>query len=217
MKAMILAAGRGVRMQSLTDNTPKPLLKVKNTTLIEHNLLQLKQAGITEVVINVCYLADQIIEKLGDGSQYGLEIHYSVEDALLDTGGGIKKALPLLGDAAFLVLSSDIWTDYPFENLVNKTVNGAHLVLVDNPSYHASGDFGLQDNIVVEKADDKLTYSSIAVMHPQLFDGYEESVFPLSTVFRDAMSKGVVTGEHYDGVWFNVGTPEELRAVEMVF
>ncbi len=214
MKAMILAAGRGERMQSLTTNTPKPLLKIKETTLIEHNLLQLKQAGISEVIINVCYLADQIIEKLGDGTQYGLQIKYSVEDSLLDTGGGIKKALPLLDDEPFLVLSSDIWTEYHFENLMTRTVDGAHLILVENPSYHADGDFGLDDGFVIAKADKKFTYSNISVVHPKLFASYDNDVFPLSQVFRDAIQVGKVTGGHYDGVWFNVSTPEELSAVE---
>lgn len=215
MKAMILAAGRGERMQSYTNTIPKPLLTVNGVSLLERNLWQLKSAGVSSVVINVCYLAEQIIEKIGDGSAYGLQVAYSIErDGLLDTGGGIRHALPLLGESPFLVLSSDIWTDYPFSRLVSKTIADAHLVLVDNPDYHPRGDFGLSGDRVTQSDQQMITYANIAVLHPRLFSPYDQTVFPLSRVLRDAIAAGVVTGERYTGTWFNVGTPEVLEELD---
>jgi MurNAc alpha-1-phosphate uridylyltransferase len=212
MKAMILAAGRGERMRPLTDTTPKPLLPVGNTTLIEHVLHEVKKAGVTEVIINVHYLGNQIMQHCGDGSRYGLTIHYSIEETLLDTGGGIFNALPLLGHAPFLLLSADIWTDFPLSELVNKSVNAAHLVLVNNPPFHSQGDFGLNAANKIEKnSATKLTYANIGVIHPDLFKDETAGVFPLRKVLFPAIEEGLVTGEHYRGQWYNVGTVEELK------
>lgn len=211
MKAILLSAGLGQRMQPLTLTTPKPLLKIGNTTLIDHALSQLQRAGITDVVINVHHLRDQIIKHCGDGAAFHLKIHYSIEETLLETGGGIFNALPLLGTDPFLVLSADVWTDFPLQTLVHKKTHGAHLVFVDNPDYHSQGDYGLDaQGFVRLHADKKLTYANIAVINPALFHAEKPGVFRLSSVFQKAIEKGCVTGEKYTGVWHNVGVPDDL-------
>ncbi len=214
MKAMILAAGRGERMRPLTLTTPKPLLRIGNTSLIDHALMQVRKAGITEVVINVHHLGDQIIRHCGDGAAYDLRIQYSVEDELLDTGGGIYRALPLLGSNPFLLLSADIWTDFPLQTLTQRSVEAAHLILVDNPGYHSAGDFGLDKNGVVRRdVSQQFTYGNIGVFHPQLFQHEKPGIFPLRSVLFPAIEKGLVTGERYMGQWHNVGTQQELCAL----
>lgn len=218
MKAMILAAGYGTRMQKAYPNIPKPLIPVGNTTLIEHNLSQLRDAGFTDVVINVSYLADQIINKLGDGKKYQLNIQYSIEkNEPLETGGGIKKALPLLGSDPFLMISSDIWTDYPFERLFKKHVDYAHLVLVNNTADHPQGDFALCNNLISLNDSNQLTFGSIAVLNPQLFDTFYEDTFRLAAALKKAIQNNhPITGEHYLGNWHNVGTPEALKKVKYI-
>ncbi|OGT41263.1 MAG: hypothetical protein A3F13_05375 [Gammaproteobacteria bacterium RIFCSPHIGHO2_12_FULL_40_19] len=212
MKAIILAAGRGERMRPLTLKTPKPLLSVGNMTLIDHALYQLRIAGITDVVINVHHLGEQIMQHCGDGSAIGMCIQYSIENELLETGGGIYQALPLLGDKPFLVVSADVWTAYPLKQLTQKNVSGAHLVFVDNPDFHPKGDYGLDSKGIVHfDTSIKYTYANIAVLHPDLFRDEKAGVFRLSTVFHRAIKKGVMTGEHYTGVWHNVGTPNDLE------
>lgn len=211
MKAMILAAGRGERLRPLTRTTPKPLLRVGDTTLIDHALMQVRKAGITDVVINVHHLGDQIIQHCGDGAAYGLHIQYSIEDELLDTGGGIYRALPLLGSDPFLLLSADIWTDFPLYSLTQQSVEAAHLILVDNPAYHSTGDFGLnEDGIVRRNTSQQFTYGNMGVFHPALFQYESAGVFPLREVLFPAIEKGIVTGERYAGQWYNVGTPADL-------
>lgn len=214
MRAMILAAGRGERMRPLTDHTPKPLLQVGGRCLIEHHLNGLAAAGFEEVIINHAHLGQQIEQRLGDGSRYGLKIHYSPERKALDTGGGICRALPLLGGAPFLVVNGDIWTDYPFSRLMNKSVSGAHLVLVDNPPQHPGGDFVLRDGRVMADGEEKLTFSGIGVYHPDLFASSPEGAFPLAPLLRKAMAAGKVTGEHYCGRWVDVGTPGRLEQLD---
>lgn len=214
MKAMLLAAGRGERMRPFTLTTPKPLVPVGETTLIDHALKQLKLAGFRDVVINVHHLGEKIIAHCGDGSQFGLSIQYSIEETLLDTGGGIYRALPLLGDAPFLVLSADVWTDFPLHTLRQEKISGAHLVFVDNPSFHPQGDYSLgRDGSVHFDGEKKYTYANVAVLHPFLFDGFTEGAFRLSQVFHRAISENKMTGEHYAGAWYNVGTPDELRCL----
>ncbi len=144
MKAMILAAGRGERMGDLTLERPKPLLEVAGVSLIEHQIRRLKRAGFHDIVVNLAWLGDQIVECLGDGSGLGVKIDYSFEpEGALDTGGGIRRALALLGDGDFVVINADVWTDYPFERLRSDAGKGdAFIVLVDNPSHHPHGDFG---------------------------------------------------------------------------
>lgn len=212
MKAMILAAGLGTRMRPLTLTTPKPLLKVGNTTLIEHALQQLKKAGIADIVINVHHLREHIMQHCGDGSDFGLRIQYSIEDELLETGGGIFQALPLLGSEPFLVISADVWTDFPLSQLMQKKIDAAHLVLVDNPGFHPNGDFGLdQHNIVRDNLEKKFTYANIGIFHPDLFRAEKHGVFRLTKVLRPAIANGAITGEYYAGEWHNIGTREQLN------
>lgn len=216
MKAMILAAGRGERMRPLTDHTPKPLLEVGGAPLIEHHVRALGRAGVTEVVVNLAWLGERIAGYLGDGTRYGLSIRYSREGAQgLETGGGIHHALPLLGDQPFWVVNGDVWTDYPFERLPREPAGEAHLVLVDNPQHHPSGDFALDDaGRVGERGEPRLTFSGIGVYRPQLFVGCEAGAFRLAPLLRRAMAAGGVSGEHYAGGWCDVGTPQRLAELD---
>lgn len=216
MKAMILAAGKGERMRPLTLHTPKPLVPAAGKPLIEYHLEALARAGITEVVINHAWLGQQIEDHLGDGQRFGLSIRYSPEGEPLETGGGIFKALPLLGEAPFLLVNGDIWTDYDFARLQAPLSGLAHLVLVDNPGHHGRGDFRLTDGQVRDgdAAPGTLTYSGISVLAPALFDGCQPGAFKLAPLLRQAMAEGRVSGEHYSGQWVDVGTLERLADVE---
>ncbi|MNQ66038.1 D-glycero-alpha-D-manno-heptose 1-phosphate guanylyltransferase [compost metagenome] len=216
MKAMILAAGKGERMRPLTLTTPKPLVRAGGVPLIEYHLRALAAAGFTDIVINHAWLGQQIEDYLGDGSRYGVSIQYSAEGEPLETGGGIFHALPLLGDEAFVVVNGDIWTDYDF-SVLHQPINGlAHLVLVGNPPHHPAGDFSLVETRVLDgqPGAGTLTYSGIAVLHPQLFDGCTEGAFKLAPLLRKAMADGQVTGEQLRGHWVDVGTHERLAEVE---
>ena len=214
MKAMILAAGRGERMRPLTDTCPKPLLKVGGQRLIEYHLQQLAAAGFGDVVINTAKLGELFPRYLGDGSRYGLQIHYSNEgDTALETAGGIINALPLLDSETFLIINGDIWTDYEYANLPRNLKGLAHLVLVDNPGHHSQGDFQLiNGQQVVDKP--ALTFSGIGVYARALFAGLEKQIKPLAPLLRDAMQNNAVTGEHYQGQWWDIGTPERLNALD---
>ena len=216
MKAMILAAGKGERMRPLTLTTPKPLVQVGGVPLIEYHLKALAAAGFTEVVINHAWLGQQIEDHLGDGSRSGLTIQYSPEGEPLETGGGIFRALPLLGDEAFVVVNGDIWTDYDFTRLRQPITGLAHLVLADNPDHHPSGDFTLAHGQVqdAQPGAPTLTYSGIAVLHPQLFAGCTEGAFKLAPLLREAMARGRVSGERLQGQWVDVGTHERLAQAE---
>lgn len=216
MKAMILAAGKGERMRPLTLTIPKPLIRVAGVPLIEYHLRALAAAGFTEIVINHAWLGQQIEDCLGDGSQFGLSIQYSPEGEPLETGGGIFRALALLGDEPFLVVNGDIWTDYDFTALRQPITGLAHLVLVDNPAHHTSGDFTLLGAQVrdAQQGSQTLTYSGIAVLHPQLFAGCRAGAFKLAPLLRAAMAEGQVSGERLPGQWVDVGTHERLAQVE---
>lgn len=220
MKAMILAAGKGERLRPLTLHTPKPLVQAAGVPLIEYHLRALKVAGFNEIVINHAWLGQQIEDYLGDGHAWGLSIAYSPEGEPLETGGGIFRALPLLGDAPFVVVNGDIWTDFDFSVLnaaAQRSGALAHLVLVDNPPHHPDGDFALVEGHVRDDASvPRLTYSGIAVLHPQLFAGCSDGAFKLAPLLRDAMAKGLVTGEHFNGRWVDVGTHERLAYVEQI-
>jgi MurNAc alpha-1-phosphate uridylyltransferase len=214
MKAMLLAAGRGERMRPLTDHTPKPLLRVGGQTLIGHHIEALARAGIRELVVNHAHLGAQLIATLGDGSDYGVHIDYSAEPpGALETGGGIFNALPLLGEAPFVVVNADIWTDYDFTALPRQPESLAHLVLVDNPAHHPQGDFALENGRVRTDGPARLTFSGIGVYRPALFSGSTPGPFPLAPLLRRAMTAGQVSGERYAGAWFDIGTPERLAAV----
>ena len=216
MKAMILAAGKGERLRPLTLHTPKPLVRVGGVPLIEYHLRALAAAGFTEIVINHAWLGQQIEDHLGDGSRFGVSIQYSAEGEPLETGGGIFKALPLLGDKPFAVVNGDIWTDYSFAGLRTPLTGLAHLVLVDNPAHHSKGDFCLSGTQVLDAqpGSDTLTYSGIAVLSPALFDGAGAGAFKLAPLLRNAMAAGRVTGERLQGQWVDVGTHERLAEVE---
>lgn len=218
MKAMILAAGLGTRMRPLTDHTPKPMLRVGGKPLIEHHVRRLVAAGYHDIVINHAYLGEQIENHLGDGKEFGAHIEYSREGEPLESGGGIFRALPLLGNKPFVALNADVWTDYPLQQLLSlrAAVDGknklAHLVLTDNPPQHPQGDFYLsRDGVVhVESADKKLTWTGIRVMHPALFDGCSDGIFSIVPLLKKAMTEGLIGGEYYSGLWVDVGTPERL-------
>lgn len=217
MKAMILAAGRGSRMCPLTDELPKPLVPIAGKPFVVHQLLKLAACGIKEVVINLSYRAEQIKQALGDGQRYGIHLHYSLEPTVLETGGGICQALPLLGPEPFIVLSADIWTDYPLERLVKKNLGAAeaHLVLVDNPNFHPYGDFHLgTGGFLAVHPQPKLTFANLGLYHPKLFENYRVEVFPLSKALYSGIEQKKISGEQYVGPWFNVGTVDELQRIE---
>ena len=217
MKAIILSAGRGERMQPLTNSTPKPLLEVDSKSLIEHTIEALVNAGIINIVINYAHLGEQFPSKLGDGSRYNATIEYSNEqDGRLETAGGIVKALPLLGDAPFLVVNGDIWTDYPFRELEKAKLNSkilCHLVLVNNPEHNPKGDFSLASGLLSQAEQKKLTYSGIGIFHPSLFTNLKLEPKPLKPILLTAIAAQQVSGEVYSGQWFDIGTVERLNAL----
>lgn len=215
MKAMILAAGRGERMRPLTDTTPKPLLRVGGQALIEYHLAALHAAGIDEIVINHAWLGGQITHYLGDGSRYGVRIQYSDESAgALETAGAIIKALPLLGEAPFVVINGDIFTDYAYADLPPQPAGLAHLVMVDNPPQHPAGDFVLRAGQVLAEGEPRLTFSGIGVYQPALFAACRPGPLPLAPVLREAMARNEVSGEHYTGQWLDIGTPGRLAELD---
>ncbi|MBE0614523.1 MAG: nucleotidyltransferase family protein [Burkholderiales bacterium] len=217
MKAMILAAGRGVRMRPLTDTTPKSLLAVGGKPLIVWQLEKLAQAGFSEVVINHAHLGHMIEAALGDGSRFGILIRYSPEREALETAGGIALALPLLGAGPFLVINADIYSDYDFSALARVDLRGrlAHLVLVDNPPQHPRGDFALETEQVREAGAQMLTFSGMGVYAPRLFGDIPHGAkLPLAPLLRKAMASNQVSGEHYHGNWHDIGTAERLHALD---
>ncbi len=220
MRAMILAAGRGERLRPLTDDLPKPLIPVGGKPVIEWHLERLARAGFRDVVINLCHLGDKLRLALGDGRRWRLQLHYSneadVPDAL-ETGGGVVRALPLLGQSPFLLINGDIWCDYPVRRLRSMHCEHAHLVLVNNPEHNDNGDFHLAGGRVQQQGSSKLTYSGIAVFHPGFFHHCKEERFSLVPLLREAMDDGRVTGEHYRGKWFDMGTPERLHLLRQTF
>lgn len=213
MRAMILAAGRGERMRPLTDHLPKPLLAVGGKPLIVHHLLALQQAGIRHVVINHAWLGHKIEAELGDGSQFGLHIQYSAEgETGLETAGGIRLALPLLGHEPFIVVNGDVLTDYPFAVLQHGLTPGktAHLVLVPNPPQHPVGDFALEQGLAQVDGDSKFTFSGIAIYRPEFFCDVPPGAQKLAPFLRAAMQRGEVSAEVYSGYWADIGTPRRL-------
>lgn len=219
--AMILAAGRGKRLKPLTNTMPKPLVKLCGKSLIEYHLENLAQAGISTVVINHAWLGEKIEQALGDGRRWGLTIKYSPEPAGgLETAGGIIQALPLLGEAPFLVINGDVYTDYDFlrltqyRALLHKELL-AHCVLVPNPQHNSTGDFALQSGRIVAKRDntDNYTFAGLSVLSPQLFAQQPQGFLALAPVLREAMKQGVVSGERFDGIWSDIGTLERLQAM----
>jgi N-acetyl-alpha-D-muramate 1-phosphate uridylyltransferase len=215
MKAMILAAGRGERMRPLTDVTPKPLLKVGGKSLIVWHIERLGKAGFKEIVINHAHLGQQIEDALGDGAEWGVSIQYSPEQTALETAGGIANALPLLGNAPFLVVNGDVFADIDYANLTLLAPNLAYLVMVDNPLQHPDGDFALIDGRLHEDGDRKLTFSGIGVYHPDLFkDIVQGEAAKLAPLLKAAMAQNLVKGIKHQGIWHDIGTPERLRQLD---
>lgn len=223
MKAMILAAGEGRRMRPLTEHTPKPLLKIAGKPLLEHHILRLKSAGFKEVVINTAYLGQQIADFCGDGSQWGIRLRISSEEALLETAGGIIEALQWLSPDPFLVVNGDVFTDFPFGNLrqLRLASGHGHLVLVSNPEHHPRGDFQLTGGKVCQISEsasggvnDSLTFSGIAVYDPHFFSGYARGRRPLKPLLDDAIEGERLSGEHFTGLWNDVGTPARFTALQ---
>lgn len=214
MRAMILAAGRGERLRPLTDHTPKPLLEVGGRPLIDYHLERLSVAGFREIVINLAHHGDKIRDTLGDGSNWGLNIHYSQEpEGALDTGGGIQQALPMLGDSPFAVINGDVFTHYPLARLRAVKCSHSHLVLVPNPAHNPDGDFALQGGYVSSSGQPRLTFSGISVYNPRFFDSAKPGRYSIVPMLRDAMSLRRVTGEVYRGPWHDIGTVERLEAL----
>ncbi len=216
MRAMILAAGRGERMRPLTDHTPKPLLLIGGKPLIVWHLERLAKAGYKEIVINHAHLGEQIESTLGSGGSFGLHIQYSPEKTALETAGGIANALPLLGENPFLVVNGDVFCEIDFANLHLDKDKLAHLVLVDNPPQHSQGDFALENSKVKNMGTQKLTFSGIGVYHPDLFSNIRHGeAAKLAPLLRQAMAEEKVTGQYFQGVWHDIGTPERLSAIDI--
>lgn len=215
MKAMLLAAGRGERMRPLTDVTPKPLLPVAGRPLIEWHLSRLAASGIREVVINLSWLGEQIAAALGDGAANGVRIHYRREPwPALETGGGIRQALPLLGEEPFLLVNGDVYADVDFGALRLAAGDLAQLVLVPNPPHHTRGDFNLSGGRIGPATGERLTYSGIALMHPALLADAQPGRFPLLPWLLKALESGRLGGQRHDGLWMDVGTPERLAELD---
>lgn len=211
---MILAAGRGERLRPLTDVVPKALIEVRGRSLLEHHLDRLRDAGINDVVINLGWLGEKIVERVGSGSRYGLNVVYSPEgDNILETGGGIFRALPMLGEDSFLVANADTYTDMSVPEIELPTELLGHLVLVPTPDYREAGDFDLQDGLVRNGELRSLTFSGLAIYRPEFFAGCEDGRFPLAPMLRDAADAGQLGGSLFEGLWADVGTQQRLDAV----
>lgn len=214
MAAMILAAGRGERLRPITETTPKSLVEVGGTSVIEQQLERLANAKIKTVVINLGWLGEKIAERIGSGHKYGLQVVYSPEnDDILDTGGGIKRALPVLGIAPFWVLNADIYTDMVLPNIKLDANSLAHLVLVPTPAHKETGDFELVNGKVRNSDNQDLTFSGMAFYRPEFFADSPDRRFSVVPLLRAAADRGQLEGSVYEGVWEDVGTPERLTAL----
>jgi MurNAc alpha-1-phosphate uridylyltransferase len=207
---MILAAGRGERLRPLTDELPKSLVEVHGQSLLERHIENVRSAGIKTVVINLGWLGDQIVERVGSGSRYGLEVIYSQEgNDVLETGGGIHKALPSLGSGPFLVVNADIYTDMPVPDVKLGDDHLGHLVMVPKPDYREHGDFDIVDGLIRNQDEASQTFSGVALYRPEFFDDCEAGRFPLAPLLREAADSGSL----YEGLWADIGTPERLAAL----
>lgn len=220
-KAMIFAAGKGERMGELTRDCPKPLLLVCGQPLIVYHLKKLAAIGVQECMINVRYLGEKIQQALGDGSEFGIRIHYSYETDALETAGGIIQVLDFFENQPFILMSGDVLCDFPLEKL-SKMSNeyltpSAHLVMVDNPSHHREGDFALGAEGVLLLEGNKLNYAGVGIYHPKLFENCAPGYRKLGDVLKEAIAKRQLTGEYYAGQWLNVDTPERLARAQEFF
>lgn len=223
IKAMILAAGRGQRMRPLTDTLPKPLLSVGGKSLIVWHLEKLAKSGVQDVVINTAWLGDKLVQAVGDGSQWGLQVTWSHEPTGgLETAGGVIQALPHLGEEHFLLINGDVWTDYPFEQLVNSAraleKKQSLLVLVPNPTHHPQGDFMLQSSGHVhfrDKQEQGWTFSGLSVLHPAMFADIPAGRLALRPLFESQIEQQKLLGQPYLGLWRDIGTPERLHELNL--
>ena len=229
MKALVFAAGLGERMRPLTDHTPKPLIEAGGKPLIVWHLEKLAAMGVRDVVINTSWLADRFPALLGDGAQWGLRLQYLHEgDTPLETGGGMLNARPVLGEAPFLLVNGDIWTDFDFARLPREPVGLAHLGLVDPPAFAPRGDFALDATGTLHRdGEHRLTYAGLGIYRPALLDGWQQHAagqvretangkprFPLLPLLHAGMATERITGERLTGRWTDVGTPERLAALD---
>lgn len=211
MIAMILAAGRGERLRPITESVPKALIEVRGELLLERHLRALKVAGIGTVVINLGWLGEQIVERIGSGADYGLDVIYSPEgDNILETGGGIHRALPMLGSNPFLVINADIYTDMPLPTQMAEPGDDGHLVLVPKPEHKTKGDFALEEQRIRNEGCPLLTFSGVAIYRPDFFADCTPGRFPLAPMLRAAADANRLGGQIYEGLWRDVGTPERL-------
>jgi MurNAc alpha-1-phosphate uridylyltransferase len=217
-KALLFAAGKGERLRPLTDRLPKALVEVGGRPLIFHHLDALKKAGFKEVVVNLSHRGEQIREALGDGSDWKLRLQYSEEGPEpLETGGGMRQALDLLGpDDEFAAINADIYTNFDYRRLRGWPAGLAHLILVPNPPHNPRGDFALEDGHVLSVAAGRLTFSGIGAYRPEFISGYRPGTFKLAPVLRTAIAHGVVSGELFEGIWMDVGTPERLAEANAI-
>ncbi len=214
--AMVLAAGRGERLRPITDTLPKPLVEIAGKPLIVYHLEALARAEVRDVVINLSWLGEKIRAALGDGARYGVRIAYSEEGPVpLETGGGIHRALPLLGPGPFLVVNSDVWTDVDFSHFPTLEAGAdAWLLLAPNPPQHLRGDFGLDGELVVEREADRFTYTGIGIYRPELFAGCAPGKFPLLPLLRRAIAARRLRGQVYRGEWLDIGSPDRLASLD---
>ena len=225
MKALIFAAGLGERMRPLTDHTPKPLIEAGGKSLIVWHLEKLAAMGVQDVVINTSWLADRFPVVLGDGARWGLRIQYLYEgDTPLETGGGMLNALALLGEAPFLLVNGDIWTDFDFNRLPREPAGLAHLALVPPPVFAPRGDFALDSAGMLHRdGEPRMTYAGLGIYRPSLLDDWQAHAadqlrqtasgkprFPLLPLLHAGMAAGMVSGEFLQTRWTDVGTPERL-------
>ena len=210
--AMILSAGRGIRLRPLTNQIPKPLCSIHGKALIEYHIENLVQAGFSRIIINHAYLGGLIRQKVGNGQRWHIEIHYSPEPpGGLETGGGIVNALPLLGQEPFLVINADIFTDYQYTPAILSDDALAHLVLVEKRPFYKQGDFGLSATQRLMNHNRDYLFAGIACYHPKLFQNYHIGRYSLTPILRELVEKQRATGEMYKGAWFDTGTLEQLE------
>ncbi len=215
MRAMILAAGRGERLRPITDDLPKALVEVRGKSVLEWHLERVSAAGIGHVVINLGWHGEQIVERVGSGERYGIDIAYSDEgDQVLETGGGIHKALPLLGDEPFLVVNSDIFTDMPVPDVQLRKEHLGHLVTVPKPGYLDHGDFNIEAGLIRRTENPRYTYAGFAIYRPELFADCVAGRFSVVPLMFAAADAGRLSGSVYEGRWADIGTPERLAALQ---
>lgn len=213
MKAMILAAGRGERLMPVTHTTPKALIEINGRPLIIHHILNLKTHGITDIVINTAYLGKKIEQYVGDGRAFGVSIRYSQEsNGGLETGGGIVNALPLLGNAPFITLNSDIYSTFNLSQLPNLTNSLGHLILVNNPPHNPKGDYSIDRNFLSNRQDlNKYTFSGIAVYHPDLFSQQRVDKFSITPLIKKKADEQAISAEITSAIWHDIGTIKRLE------